>query len=77
MLNTNQVSTSHTAQTELMAITDKWSITEKVVCAVTDNASKMTAVIKLTPWKLFPCFTDAIKLIVQNALSSYTEIVSL
>lgn len=80
-LNTYQVTSSHTAQNislELMNVTDMWNITSKVVCVVTDNASNMTAAVKLTPWLHLPCFAHTLNLIVQSSLSSYSsELVNL
>ena len=80
VLNTYNVTTSHTAEniaSELKAVTNKWNITEKVICTVTDNASNMTAAVRLTPWKHLPCFAHTLNLIVQNAINSDTALVEL
>ena len=50
VLSTIHVSNAHTAENlaaELMSITDKWEITEKVACVVIDNASNIMAAVRL------------------------------
>ena len=48
VLDTAQIQDSHTAENIgalLLSITDKWGITDKLCCAVTDNASNIVAAI--------------------------------
>ena len=75
VLDTLHVDVSHTAENlaaELVRITDDWRITEKVVCAVTDNASNIVAAIRLNGWKHLPCFAHTLNLVVQDSIKADT-----
>lgn len=51
-----------------MSITDKWGITQKVVCVTTDNANNIVAAVRLNKWNHIPCFAHTLNLIVQESL---------
>ena len=73
VLETFNLTVSHTAESiaaELKQIANDWLIADTVVALVTDNASNMVAVARLTGWKHIPCFAHTLNLIVQAALSS-------
>ena len=55
----------------------KWKISDKITCVVTDNASNMTAALKLTDWKNLPCFAHTINLIVQEAVNKDSVLAAL
>ena len=58
VLDTLHVDEAHTAENlaaEQM-VTDTWGITEKLVCAITDDANNIVAAIRLNGWKHLPCF---------------------
>ena len=65
VLETVHLSVSHTAEniaSELIRIANEWSISEKVVALVTDNASNAVAAARLTGWKHIPCFAHTLNL---------------
>ena len=69
VLDTLHVDESHTAEViaaKLMSITDKWEITDKVVCAVTDNANNIVAAVRLNGWKHLPCFAHTLKVTLNS-----------
>jgi len=71
VLDTVQIQDSHTAENIgalLFDITDKWGITDKICCAVTDNASSIVAAIRHNKWNYLPCFAHTLDLIVTNSL---------
>ena len=85
VLETFHLSVSHTAEniaSELIRIANEWSISEKVVALVTDNASNAVAAARLTGWKHILCFAHTLNLIVNPAekrlrgflLQGYTSI---
>lgn len=77
VLETTQVEDSHTAENigaTLVAITNKWSITEKVCCVITDNANNIVAAVRHNRWNHLPCFAHTINLIVSNSLQEVPEI---
>ena len=48
VLEITQIEESHTAENidaTLVAITDKWNITQKVCCVITDNANNIVAAV--------------------------------
>ena len=56
-METAQIEESHTADNIgalLVAITDRWNITEKVCCVMTDNANNMVAAIRHNKWNHLP-----------------------
>ena len=77
VLCTIHVDNAHSGENlvaELMSIIDKWKITEKVACVVTDNASNIVAAVRLNGWKHLPCFAHTLNLIVQDSLKAYTQL---
>ena len=49
VLETSHIAESHTIQnlaTALKAVTDKWNITKKVHCTITDAASNITGAVR-------------------------------
>ena len=78
ILSTYQVKMSHTAEnivSELKAITDKWGITVKITCIVTDNAANIVAAARLTGWRHLPCMTHTLILIVQESIEKVEDLV--
>ena len=73
VLETFNLTVSRTAESiaaELKRIANDRLIADKVVALVTDNASNMVAVARLTGWKHILCFAHTLNLIVQAALFS-------
>ena len=73
VLDTLHVNQSHTAEvlsTELISITDRWKITHKIVCAITDNANNIVAAVRPNGWKHLPCFAHTLNLVVQDSLKA-------
>ena len=80
ILSTYQVKMSHTAEniaSELKAITDKWGITAKITCIVTDNAANIVAAAHLTGWQHLPCMAHTLNLIVQESIEKVEDLVVL
>lgn len=72
VLSTYQVTGSHTAEkiaSELKLVAEKWKIVGKITCVVTDNASNMTAALRLAQLKSVPCFAHTLNLIVQASIN--------
>ena len=71
---------SHTAEnitSELKAITDKWGITAKITCIVTDNTANIVAAAHLTGWRHLPCMAHTLNLIVQESIEKVEDLVVL
>ena len=69
VLETFKSNKSHTADNivkELKRVVNNWGIAEKVVCAVTDNASNMVAAIAKAGWQHVQCFTHTLNLHTLN-----------
>ena len=49
---------------------------EKSFTIVTDNASNMTAVVRLTGWRHIPCFSHTLNLVVQEAIKADRAVVA-
>ncbi|XP_065900618.1 zinc finger BED domain-containing protein 4-like [Dysidea avara] len=80
VLETVQIEDSHTAEniaSTLLCITDKWNITDKICCAITDNASNIVAAIQHNKWNHLPCFAHTLNLIVSNSLQDVPEVAAL
>ena len=76
-METAQIEESHTAENigaTLVAITDKWNITEKVCCVITDNANNIVAAVRNNKWNHLPCFAHTLNLLVTNSLQEMSEI---
>ena len=77
VLETAQIEESHTAENigaTLVPITDKWNITEKVCCVITDNANNIVAAVRNNKWNHLPCFAHTLNLLVTNSLQEVPEI---
>ena len=77
VLETFEFNESHTADNivkELKRVANNWGIAEKVVCAVTDNASNMVAAIAKAGWRHVPCFAHTLNLIVQDSIKASDEL---
>ena len=77
VLETIHVDASHTTEnvsSALLKVANEWNITEKVSCAITDNANNVVAAVKITGWPHLPCFAHAINLIVTNSISEVPEL---
>lgn len=80
ILSTYQVTGSHNAvkiASELEHVADKWKITDKISCIVTDNAANMVAALRATQWKHIPCMAHTLNLIVQESLNKDRVLVNL
>ncbi|XP_011405235.1 PREDICTED: zinc finger BED domain-containing protein 1-like [Amphimedon queenslandica] len=80
VLETTHVDQAHTIEnlaSELMTITDKWNISSKVHCTVTDNATNIKGAVRANAWNHLSCFAHTLNLIVSNSLSSVPEAQSL
>ncbi|XP_064475382.1 E3 SUMO-protein ligase ZBED1-like [Ornithodoros turicata] len=67
----------HTAENiaaELRRVVVEWEIQEKVCAVVSDNATNITAAIRLLGWKHFPCFAHTLNLIVQAGVKEISEV---
>ena len=74
----------HTADnlcTELHRVITEWSLEQKLVAVVTDNAANVTAAIRqlqqmneFRAVKHLPCFAHSLNLVVQNALQSINDL---
>ena len=77
VLETTQIEESHTAENTgatLVAITDKWHITQKVCCVITDNANNIVAAVRHNKWNYLPCFAHTLNLLVTNSLQEVPEV---
>jgi hypothetical protein len=76
LLECFQYNERHTAENlaaETKRILAEWSIYNKVVALVTDNAANMSATARLGGWKHLPCFAHSLNLIVQAGLKEVQE----
>lgn len=53
---------------ELRKLANEYSLQNKISCIVTDNAANITAAIRQTGWRHFPCFAHSLNLVVQSAI---------
>lgn len=60
---------------QLKKISEDWSISEKVVACVSDNASNIKAAIKNVGWKHLPCFAHTLNLVVKEGLKAIQPVV--
>ncbi|KAI4468007.1 dna replication-related element factor isoform a [Holotrichia oblita] len=74
LLDCSLMKTQHTSinlATEIKRVVTEWGFQEKVLLAVTDNASNIkNAITKELNWKHFGCFAHTINLIVKDALDN-------
>lgn len=73
VLQTCHIDSPHTSEnlaSALEEITDNWEITNKVQCAVSDNASNIKKAIKLNNWNYLPCLAHTINLIVAASIQN-------
>jgi hypothetical protein len=76
LLECFQYNEKHTAENlaaETKRILTEWSIYNKVVALVTDNAANMSATARLGGWKHLPCFAHSLNLIVQAGLKKVQD----
>jgi hypothetical protein len=76
LLECFQYNEKHTAENSLAEtkrILTEWSIYNKVVALVTDNAANMSATARLGGWKHLPCFAHSLNLIVQAGLKEVQD----
>uniref|UniRef100_A0A1X7UJA9 BED-type domain-containing protein n=1 Tax=Amphimedon queenslandica TaxID=400682 RepID=A0A1X7UJA9_AMPQE len=80
VLNTTRLTTSHTSENLALAlkeITDRWGITEKVHCCISDSANNIKRAIRLNQWSHLSCLAHTINLIVATSISHDQELVTL
>ena len=79
VLETAHVDEAHTSvnlASILKQITDRWEITDKVCCVVTDNASNIKGAIRIHKWNHLSCFAHTLNLIVSDSLRDTDEVAS-
>ena len=77
VLETCQIKESNTAENigaTLVDIANRWSISEKVICVITDNANNIVAAVRHNRWSHLSCFTHTLNLIVSNSLQEVPEV---
>lgn len=77
VLETICIAGSHTAENiaqHLRTICDNWNIFDKIRAIVTDNATNMTAAIKLLNKRQIPCFAHTLNLVVQEAIKNTDDV---
>ena len=77
LLETFEFDTAHTAvniRSELLRVASAYNLADKIVCAVTDNASNMVSAIRETSWRHLPCFAHSLNLVVQDSIKEDTEL---
>ena len=77
VLETTQIEESHTAKSigaTLVAIMDKWNITQKACCVITDNTNNIVAAVQHNKWNHLPCFAHTLNLLVTNSLQEVPEV---
>lgn len=80
VLRTVHMTTNHTGENianELTKVIEEFSLREKLVAIVSDNASNMTAAVKLLGIRHLPCFAHTLNLIVRAALQETTGVLAL
>lgn len=63
----------HTADNlaeKLRGIAAEWSVADKMVACVTDNAANVTLAVRKANWRHLPCFAHTLNLIVRRALDT-------
>ena len=76
VLETCHISESHTSinlSNELKKVTEKWQISSKIHCVITDGASNIKGAIRMNQWNNLVCFAHRLNLVVTNAISEVTE----
>ena len=79
VLETFNLTCQHTAENIagiLQRIVRVWKIEDKIVAIVTDNASNITAAVRLTGWRHIPCFAHTLNLVVQEAIKADKDLVA-
>ena len=77
VLDTVQIQDSHIAEKIGALLLNITVITDKICCAVTDNASNIVAAICHNKWNHLPCFAHTLNLIVTNSLQDVPEVEAL
>nr|CAI5833579.1 unnamed protein product [Callosobruchus analis] len=70
----------HTAEnlcSFLKGVIHEWELSNKITAVVSDNATNITAAVRLVDWRHVPCFTHTINLIVQSSLKENGSIKSI
>ncbi|KAJ8969168.1 hypothetical protein NQ314_001910 [Rhamnusium bicolor] len=44
---------------------NEWGISNKITCIISDNASNITAAIRITTWRFLPCYAHTLNLVLQ------------
>ena len=76
-METSHIAESHTIQnlaTALKAVTDKWNITKKVHCTITDAASNITGAVRSNRWNHLVCFAHKLNLIVSSSIDEVEDV---
>lgn len=71
LLDCHYMEARHTAENlraEIEKVLDEWGLTKKLVAVVSDNASNITAAIRISGWQHIPCVAHSLNLIAQRAL---------
>ena len=77
VLETSHIDESHIIQnlvTALKAVTDKWNITKKVNCTVTDAASNITGAVRSNQWNHLICFAHKLYSIVSSSIDEVEDV---
>ena len=77
VLETTHIPESHTIANlaaELRSVTEKWNITNKIHCAVTDAASNITGAVKSNRWNNLVCTAHKLNLVVTCAINEVEEV---
>ena len=77
VLETSHIDEAHTIvnlAAALKMVTEKWNITKKVHCAITDAASNITGAIRSNRWNSLVCFAHRLNLVVTCAINDVEEL---
>lgn len=77
VLSTHHVEESHTSENLLSImknITDKWNITSKVHCVITDSGANIKRAVRLSGWNHLACFAHLLNLVVTDAIKDDDEL---
>ncbi|KAL4121559.1 hypothetical protein QTP88_014050 [Uroleucon formosanum] len=77
LLSCHEFSDSHTSQNlsqKIKSIIQEWNLENKIIFAVSDNASNIQLALKILQIKHFGCFAHTLNLIVQGALALESDL---
>lgn len=60
----------------LLKIAQEWNLNNKITAIVTDNASNMTAAVRLCEWRHVQCFAHSLNLVAQAGIAQIQAIVN-